>query len=279
MKILNIYKEYKRPFWLILGVLLVAGIYYFQNYNPPVVMDIGAYAEEKSMAFDSLVAPTERYAEEAKVIKTGSLNLHVDDVRAKAAEIQSYAEGLAGYVGDASINKGDTSYNASMTLRVPTDKFEGAMTYLQGLAVYVNSVYVNANDVTEYYQDLDAKIGNRKALEQQYLEILKSATEVDAIVSITTALANVRSEIEILEIEKKGYDNQITYSTISLYLEEDASAGGASEKWSPKTTYKQALSDWVVFLQSVVDAGIYAAVNGWPLLLFYVLYRIIRRKK
>lgn len=283
MKIINFYHKHKKIILISLGVLLAVGIYYFKNYNPPVAMQDygGGFVEEKLYALNSQSVSADLSVVDvsAKVIKTGSLNLHVDDVRAKSAEIKTYVEGLGGYVGESGVNKGDSSYNASMTLRIPSDKFEETLVYLQELAMYVNSVSTNASDVTEFYNDLEAKIANRKALEQQYLDILKKAESVDAIVSITTALANVRSEIETFEIEKKSYDNQISYSMLNLYLEEDASAAGASESWSPETTYQQAVSDWVVFLQTIVDKGIYALIYGWPLLIFYILYRIARRTK
>lgn len=278
MKISSFYHKNKKLFWFIFGGLLIVSIYYFQNPSIVIEQTDGGYTGEKLMAsyaVDSLSVENSS----TFVIKTASLTLHVDDVRKKAEEIKTYTEGSGGYIGDSSISKGDSSYSGSMTLRIPSDKFEGAMSHLQELAVYVVSTYTNANDVTELYSDLDAKIGNRKALEQQYLDILKKATDVDTIASITKALADARSEIETFEIEKKSYDNQINYSTISVYLEEDASPAGASETWNPKTTYKQAVSDWVVFLQAAADKIIYAGIYGWPLLLLYILYRIIRRKK
>ena len=124
--------------------------------------------------------------------------------------IKAMIQGLAGYVDDSNINRYDGSYTANMTLRVPSDKFDSTVASLKALAVYVNNEYSNSEDVTQYYNDLDSKIKNREALELQYLEVLKKANDVDAIVSITKALADVRSEIESLQIEKKGYDNRIS---------------------------------------------------------------------
>ena len=49
--------------------------------------------------------------------------------------------------------------------------------------------------------------------------------------------------------------------------------------WSVVTTVKQAFSDWVVFLQTLLDKGVYALVYGWPLLLVYLGWRIYRRRR
>lgn len=280
----------------VLILLFIAGLWFYKSNNElttssdefgkggGVYMGSGVYQDSsmasKSMDFsvsESSLSVAPQYGEQ--VIKTASLSLHVDDVRKQSDAIKAMVEAAAGYVDDSNINRYEGNYSANMTLRVPSDKFDSTIASLKALAVYVNNEYTNSEDVTQYYNDLDAKIKNRESLEQQYLEILKKATDVDTIASITKALADVRSEIESLSIEKKGYDNKIQYSSISVNLEEDASVSDTASTWSVVSTVKQAFSDWVVFLQTLADKGVYALVYGWPLVLLYLGWRIFRRRR
>lgn len=295
MKTPNFYEKHKKLSIFSLGLVLLLAFFYFNNddrvTSSPGYGKGGAVADyavmesksisssEYGLAQDESTLPG---SQDAKVIKTASLSLHVDDVRAKAEEIKTMVSAWGGYIGDVNINRYDNSYSASMTLRVPETGFDGALSALKDIAVYVNNEYSNSSDVTLYYNDLEAKIANRKALEQQYLEILKQAADLEGIAAITKALADVRSEIESFEIEKKSYDNQINYSTISVYLEEDASAEAVGETWSAEETYHQAEADFKAFLYALADKAIYVWVYGWPLLilaLIYGLYRLLKRRK
>lgn len=287
----NFFESHRKLIGILL-LALIAGLWLYKS-NDERMMGVttessgDGYYQESMMATKSMDLSVAPMADDSfngsqygqQVIKTASLSLHVDDVRKQSDAIKTMIQGLAGYVDDSNINRYDGNYSANMTLRVPSDKFDSTVAALKALAVYVNNEYSNSEDVTQYYNDLDAKIKNREALEQQYLEVLKKASDVDAIVSITKALADVRSEIESLQIEKKGYDNRIQYSTISINLEEDASVSDTASTWSVVTTVKQAFSDWVVFLQTIADKGVYVLVYGWPLVLLYLGWRVFRRRR
>lgn len=228
----------------------------------------------------SVASPTSVTVEDRKIIKTGSLSLHVESVQDMVPVITALVEGIGGNVDSSNITRGYNSYSANLTVRVPSDQFDSTMTSLKEQAVYVDSEYTNASDVTEYYTDLETRLSNKQAEEAQYLEILKQATTVTDILSVTQYLSNVRYEIESLQGQLKSYDNQIDKSTITLYLSEDESVSAVSQTWKPLSTLRQAASDWVVFLQSGVDGVIYLVIFGWPLLIVaWGVRRWLRRNR
>lgn len=235
----------------------------------------GGYLKDASEGF---VETIEAADYEQMVIKTGSLSLHVDDVRSSAEQIKALTDSWEGYVDDFNVSRYEGYYSASMTVRVPSEKFETSIDELKEMAVYVSNEYTNTDDVTEYYMDLEARIRNKEAVEVQYLELLNKATEVDTMVTIISALENVRYEIESLKGELKGYDNRIQYSSLTLNLSEDASPSGAAETWRPVSTIKEAFSDWLQFLQGLLDDVIYVLIYGWPLVVMYFGYRIYKRR-
>ena len=72
--------------------------------------------------------------------------------------------------------------------------------------------------MTEEYIDLEARIRTKKALEAQFLEIMKQARKISDAMEVQTQLAEVRTEIERLEGRRRFLENQSALSTINITL-------------------------------------------------------------
>jgi hypothetical protein len=238
--------------------------------------------QSASIAADSYYEPSEALIEaeaDQKIIKTGSLSLHVDDVRDAVEDASAAVVEAGGSVLSSNVNQGTSSYSAYMSLRVPSENFETAMVSLKDMALSVESESVNADDVTEAYADLEARLTNYQAEEAQYLTILNQAGSMTEILEVTRALSDVRYQIERIQGQINYYDNRVDYSTISLSLSEDERVGSVAGKWRPSGTVQNAFSDWVAFLQEGADKLIYLAIYGWPVVLIYLAYRWTRRRR
>lgn len=234
---------------------------------------------DRAMEDSKMIMDESGYAAgvEQKVIKTGTLSLHMESVRDSVDVIKANVSLWGGDVTNSSVTRSGNSYYASLTVRVPSDQFETAMAGLKGLALYTESEYTNADNITEVYMDLEARLNNLKAEEEQYLAILEKAVTVEETLQVTDYLSNVRYEIESAEGQLKYYDTNVDYSSINLSLTEDESAEAAQETWRPESTFNDAVSDWVIFLQQIADSAIYLVIFGWPLILLGVAYAIWRR--
>ena len=252
--------------------------------------DVVDYDMEESAPMDRSMGSTVMMDEsgyvagvEQKVIKTGTLSLHMEGVREGVDSIKAKVTEWGGDVTNSNITRYDNSYYGSITVRVPFDKFDAAMSGLKELAIYTESEYTNAENITEAYMDLEARLTNLREEEAQYLAILDKAVTVEGILQVTDYLSTVRYEIESAEGQLKYYDTNVDYSTITLTLTEDESVEAAQETWKPKSTFNEAISDWVGFLQEITDTVIYLAIFGWPLLLlggvFYIWRRSHRKKR
>jgi len=65
---------------------------------------------------------------------------------------------------------------------------------------------------------LEAHIKTQKALEAQFLEIMKQAHKVEDALEVQRQIAGVRSEIEKLEGRKRFLENRSSLSTITVNL-------------------------------------------------------------
>ena len=84
----------------------------------------------------------------------------------------------------------------------------------------VTSKTENVRDISLEYSDIES---HKKALqieEESLLNLLAKAESMDAIIALQSRLSEIRYEKESYESSLRLYDNQVQYSTVSLYLTE-----------------------------------------------------------
>lgn len=175
---------------------------------------------------------------ERKVIRNADLQLETESPEEAQRKIASIAESKGGYVvesnqstSDFQIRKRDT---VVMTLRIPADRFSSALDEIRSTADTVIVETVKGEDVTEEFIDVEARLKTQKALEQQYIEIMKRASSVEDALYVQSELAEVRGEIEKVEGRKRYLENQSSLSTIKVKLQTPAAISASSAGFDSK---------------------------------------------
>jgi Flp pilus assembly protein TadB len=101
---------------------------------------------------------------------------------------------------------------------VPAAQFGAALDQIRNAGSRVIQEKVTGQDVTEEFIDLEARIKTQKALELQFLEIMKQAHKVEDALEVQRQIADVRTEIEKLEGRKRFLENRASLSTITVNL-------------------------------------------------------------
>ncbi len=217
---------------------------------------------------------------DAMIIKTGYLEVQVEDTLEAVENVADIAGVYGGYV-QSSYTYEDYAGQlvGSVTFRVPVDQFDSALEEIREFSDYVSYESIDAQDVTEEYMDLDARLSTYYELEEQYLAVLDSAYTVEEILLVYDYLQDVREEIESLESSMQYYENQSSYSTITVYMEEKVSVFVAAEKWRPVEVVREAFSSWVGFLQGIVNLVIWLGIYLWVVVLAWVVWRWRRRRR
>jgi hypothetical protein len=212
------------------------------------------FAVERLQKTGSAAANLPTESVDQRIIKTGDLNLRVTDA-AKAVEgVQKIVKDKKGFVESSSMSDPGTGpRSAWMTVRVPVDSFDAALTELKSVAVLVLNQSVNGQDVTAEFVDLEADLRNARAEEASYLEILKRSGKIEEVLAVTERLADVRGRIERLEANKRYMENRTDMSTISISMTEDTRVEVPGKTWRPYEVLKQALSDLISSLQELVN--------------------------
>lgn len=175
---------------------------------------------------------------ERKVVRNADLQLETADPEEAQQKISAIADAKGGYVvesnqstSDLQIKKRDT---VTMTLRVPADRFRSALDEIRTTADTVLMETVKGQDVTEEFIDVEARLKAQKALEQQYLEIMKRASSVEDALYVQGELAEVRGEIEKVEGRKRYLENQSSLSTIKIKLQTPAAISASSSNFNSR---------------------------------------------
>ena len=120
----------------------------------------------------------------------------VSDIPTAMDKISQLASNMQGFVVSKNQWKDNGALLGTITIRVPADQFDSAMSTLRGMADEVTSENTSAQDVTQQYTDLNAQLTNLQATEAQLLDIMKKAVTVDDILAVQSQLTNTEGQIE-----------------------------------------------------------------------------------
>jgi len=159
-----------------------------------------------------------------KIIRNADLTLEVAAPMEAQRKITSIAELLGGFVVTSESKQRQTvdakqELQIDLVVRVPATQFGSALDQIRSTGSRVIQEKINGQDVTEEFIDLEARIRTQKALELQFLEIMKQAHKVEDALEVQRQVADVRTEIEKLEGRKRFLENRASLSTISISLQ------------------------------------------------------------
>ena len=159
------------------------------------------------------------------VVVTGTVTVTAEKPLDAADRAVSIVEAAGGRVDGRTENaatNGDRG-SATLVLRIPATKLTATLDALKKLG-RADQVAINATDVTAQTQDLGARIDALRASVTRLLQLEATATDTTNLIAIETAISDRQGELESLEAQQRGLDDQISMSTITLDLRSDAAA-------------------------------------------------------
>ncbi len=227
-------------------------------------------------------AETTEITQERMIVRTGDISLVVEDVINARDDIAQLALRFDGYVVSSQISGEEEDMRGWISIRVPDEKFEQALAELRDLAVRVKSESTYSQDVTEEYIDLQSRLKNAEATEQQYLALLEKATDVEDILNIYKSLSQVRQEIEQIKGQMQYLERTSSMSLISVYLEPEATVKPLVKAgWSALEAIKSAVRGLIIFGQWLVILAIWLIIfiPIWGTVLGIIYWRRRKRRK
>lgn len=214
--------------------------------------------------------------DDREVIRRASLELHASDTRAAFDEIVTMVESVGGFVANANVfptSSEDEQPRVSMTLRVPSAELNQTMTAIKESVDDVVAESQRAEDVTEQFIDLEARLTNLQALETELRALLEEVrmqedADPEKLLRVFNELSSVRGQIEQIQGQINYLEEATTLATLEVQLTQTpSSAPIVDEAWAPAKTVRDALGDLVNGLQGVADWAINFVLYVLPMLL------------
>jgi hypothetical protein len=188
----------------------------------PVEEQSGATSKDKSTSYESekgISGQKEALAEPEKipqkVVKTADLSFKVEKYNAARIKILGIIKKHNGYL--SSENQTGDEYRTTnvMVIRVGSGDFDALVDDLLKEAIFVDYKKINAEDVTEEFVDIIARLKSKKDAMIQYETILKKAYTINDILEVQQYIRSLQEEIESLEGRLKYLSNKVELSTIN----------------------------------------------------------------
>lgn len=215
------------------------------------------------------------------VIKTGNLSLLVRNTQETVEKVKTIAETRNGFVLSARTyftDEKEQHLKGTVTIKVPSVQFEETVKELKELALKVTSEHVQGQDVTEEYTDLESRLRNLEATEEQLLEIMDRAGEISDVLEVQRELTNTRRQIETIKGRMEYLAESADMSTISVHIAtQESELPVVEEQWKPLRVAKNALRSTVSFWQSVGSGVIWLAIFTAPLAILITLGIFLRK--
>lgn len=234
--------------------------------DPGQGQDASAASSAPSITDDGVGAAVD----DARIIRTGSIDLQVTDVARALVTARDGIRSMGGYVGASETSNDGDAPVASITYRIPADRWEDALDLLRGLDGLTSRV-VNertaAVEVTGQVIDLEARIRNLRASETALQEIAAGTTRISDVLEVQAQLTNIRGQIEQLSAQLADLEDRAGFATLTATFSVPVVAVEvAARGWEPGVVVDEATASLVGVLQALTTAGIWFAIVWLPLL-------------
>ena len=230
------------------------------------------------------VSPTAANPSGDKMIYTANLTVETTSFDSAAQALAQATEALSGYFEDQhTTNTGSYRY-ASYTVRIPAEHFQEFLSQV-GQICHVLDSSQNAEDVSEAYYDIEARLTTQRTKLERLQALLGQAEDMTDIITIESAISETELEIERLTGSLRDYDSRIQYATVTISLSEVAQLSNVE---APAVTFGARLGNAFLsacrgFVSCLENLAVFLA-RSWIILLILAggtaaVVVILRRRK
>jgi uncharacterized lipoprotein YehR (DUF1307 family) len=248
----------------------------------------------QSLNYDTANTGSTITSSERIVIKNANLSIVVIDPGDAMTSITRMAEGMGGFVVDSNLYKAYTNDGvevpaAYLTIRVPAEQLDAVLTQIKALVedpkTDILSENITGQDVTMEYTDLQSRLRNLEAAEEQLTGFMDKATKIEEVMQVYNQLNQVRSDIEVLKGQIKYYDESARLSAVTVNLTAKESIKPVEiAGWKPVGIARDAVQALIDGLKVIGTILIWVIIFVLPIALIigvptWLIIRAARRNK
>ncbi len=127
--------------------------------------------------------------EKRKIINEAYIELDIEDYDKVFNEIIDYVKSLGGFIEDSEVEHQNSDFKERkeplkrgyLRIRVPSDKFEDAIKYIDGLGI-IKRKSLTGRDVTQQYYDIENRVKNSLSISSTFSAFLKISLNLSSCI-------------------------------------------------------------------------------------------------
>jgi hypothetical protein len=227
------------------------------------------------------------------IIKNADVKLLVEDTDVAIDRATQIVGDAGGYIVSSRVwyqphYDGENYKYAAITIGVPFQQFERALTRLRGIAVKVLDETASGEDVTNQYVDLQSQLTNLEATRERVKSFLDDAKSVDEALRINAQLSEIERQIEEIKGRMNYLEDRAAYSTITITFQPDLpellpTPTPEPKPWDPGETFDNAKKSVTRAYQGIIDLLIWffivlVPILAPPVLIVWGAWKLLTRK-
>ena len=206
-------------------------------------------------------APAGAETIQRKIVTNVDMNVRVDDVNKAMEAVTQLVESSGGFVVSVTRNEDDFESYAFMSFRVPSNNLEATLSRVRDISERVERENRSSQDVTTEFVDVEARLGNLRAAEQQLMVLFERSGKVSDVLEVQRELINVRGQIESLQGRLNYLSQTTATSLVSVWFHPTTDPAPITDPgWSPSETARGATRGLASFGRWFVDVVITIAI-------------------
>ena len=253
--------------------------------------DSASYAEkEESLQTEAEEISGEAPAEtnnQRMIIHNAIIRTNVKELAKAQSNIEQKVKEYGGYIVESNVYKEDDQTSSGhMIVRIPEKHFNTFLNEAEEEASKVLERHVTGQDVTEQYVDLSSRLKSKRVVEERLITFMEGAEKTEDLLKISSDLATVQEEIEVILGKMKYLENQVSFSTIELTMIENRVIIPGIEN-NDLNTWEKTKKQFVTSTNGLLAAGsaiVVFFIGNLPVFLIlgviaFVVYWIIKRRR
>jgi hypothetical protein len=156
--------------------------------------------------------------------RSAELTVTAKDFFAARSMLEQILARRNGYAAELKVDGQGSSRVLTASLRVPVQEFQITLQELKQLGTVTNETQA-AEEVTQPYMDLAARLRNAHETEARLTDVLRHRTgEMSEILEVEQQVSRVRGEIEQMQAELRALGHRVSFATVTLTIAEQYTA-------------------------------------------------------
>jgi len=248
------------------------------DYSSATMAKDVAYTSQSSPTFNEKSEPTAHSTiRERKLIQSVDMQFEVKDLESSTNKIKKAIKQYGGFISDMNQDSRGYSMNNSLSVRLPSQHLDDFTSIVESESIFTDHKKINADDVTEEFVDISARMKTKKEVRDRYIAILRDRAEnVSEVLDAEEKIRRIQEEIESIEGRLKYINDRVAFSTVRLNFYQKTEHIAKKSTIYEKSFFTKAMEGLGNGLE-MIQLLILAFINIWPITIIAIVVISLRK--